>query len=556
MRSGQVKDGIERAPHRSLFKAMGYTDEEIRRPLIGIANAANDIIPGHVHLDKIVEAVKAGIYMAGGLPVTFGVIGVCDGIAMNHTGMHYSLGSRELIADTIEVMATAHAFDGLVMVPNCDKIVPGMLMAAARLDLPTVVISGGPMLAGRHPEKPGTKVDLISVFEAVGAVKRGAMDERELALIEDAACPTCGSCSGMFTANSMNCLTEVIGMGLPGNGTVPAVMAERQRMAKYAGMKVMELFEAGITPRTIMTKKAFENALAVDMALGCSTNTVLHLPAIAGEAGVQIDLDMINEVSAQTPHLCSLSPGGKDHIEDLNRAGGISAVMKVLADAGRIHGDCMTVTGKTIAENIAASRVLDTEVIRPLDNPYHEQGGLAVLFGNLAPEGCVVKQSAVRDKMMVHEGPARVFNSEEAASAAIMAGDIRKGDVVVIRYEGPKGGPGMREMLTPTSTIAGMGLDADVALITDGRFSGGTRGAAIGHVSPEASSGGTIAFVEEGDLIAINIPEKSIVLRVGDEVLAQRKAVWVPPPPKITRGYMARYSQRVSSASRGAVLDG
>lgn len=556
MRSRQVKEGIERAPHRSLFKAMGYTDEEIRRPIIGIANAANDIIPGHVHLDKIVEAVKAGIYMAGGLPVTFGVIGVCDGIAMNHTGMHYSLGSRELIADTIEVMATAHAFDGIVMVPNCDKIVPGMLMAAARLDIPTVFISGGPMLAGKHPEKPGQKVDLISVFEAVGAVKRGIMDERELGLIEDAACPTCGSCSGMFTANSMNCLTEVIGMGLPGNGTVPAVMAERQRMAKYAGMKVMALLEAGITPRSIMTAKAFENALAVDMALGCSTNTVLHLPAIAGEAGVTMDLNTINEVSAKTPHLCSLSPGGKDHIEDLDRAGGISAVMKVLLDAGRIHGDCMTVTGKTVAENIAQARVRDAEVIRPLDRPYHVQGGLAVLFGNLAPEGCVVKQSAVREEMMVHEGPARVFNSEETASAAIMAGEIRKGDVVVIRYEGPKGGPGMREMLTPTSTIAGMGLDADVALITDGRFSGGTRGAAIGHVSPEASSGGPIAFVEEGDLIAINIPEKSITLKVDAAVLEKRKTLWTPPAPKITKGYMARYSQRVTSASRGAVLEG
>ena len=556
MRSRQVKEGIERAPHRSLFKAMGYTDEEIRRPIIGIANAANDIIPGHVHLDKIVEAVKAGIYMAGGLPVTFGVIGVCDGIAMNHTGMHYSLGSRELVADTIEVMATAHAFDGIVMVPNCDKIVPGMLMAAARLDIPTVFISGGPMLAGKHPEKPGQKVDLISVFEAVGAVKRGIMDERELGLIEDAACPTCGSCSGMFTANSMNCLTEVIGMGLPGNGTVPAVMAERQRMAKYAGMKVMALLEAGITPRSIMTAKAFENALAVDMALGCSTNTVLHLPAIAAEAGVSMDLNTINEVSAKTPHLCSLSPGGKDHIEDLDRAGGISAVMKVLMDAGRIHGDCMTVTGKTVAENIAQARVRDVEVIRPLDRPYHVQGGLAVLFGNLAPEGCVVKQSAVREEMMVHEGPARVFNSEETASAAIMAGEIRKGDVVVIRYEGPKGGPGMREMMTPTSTIAGMGLDADVALITDGRFSGGTRGAAIGHVSPEASSGGPIAFVEEGDLIAINIPEKSITLKVDAAVLEKRKALWAPPAPKITKGYMARYSQRVTSASRGAVLEG
>ncbi|MDL2286209.1 dihydroxy-acid dehydratase [Desulfococcaceae bacterium OttesenSCG-928-F15] len=555
MKSRQVKEGVERAPHRALFKAMGYTDEEIRRPIIGIANAANEIVPGHIHLDKIVEAVKAGIYMAGGLPVTFGVIGVCDGIAMNHTGMHYSLGSRELVADTIEVMATAHAFDAMVMVPNCDKIVPGMLMAAARLDIPTVVISGGPMLAGRHPLHPERKIDLISVFEAVGAVKRGTMDEDEIHMMEENACPSCGSCSGMFTANSMNCLTEVIGMGLPGNGTVPAVMAERFRMAKHAGMRVMELLEREITPRKIMTEKAFENALAVDMALGCSTNTVLHLPAIAKEAGLVIDLNMINAVSAKTPHLCSLSPGGKDHIEDLNRAGGISAVMKVLADAGRIHGDCMTVTGKTVSENIAKSRVIDPDVIRPMDNPYHHVGGLAVLFGNLAPEGCVVKQSAVRDEMMVHEGPARVFNSEDEASSAIMDGKIKKGDVVVIRYEGPKGGPGMREMLTPTSTIAGMGLDADVALITDGRFSGGTRGAAIGHVSPEAMGGGPIAFVEEGDIIAINIPEKTIELKVEKEALEKRKAAWKAPAPRITKGYMARYAEMVSSASTGAVLD-
>ena len=553
MKSKRVKQGIERAPHRALFKAMGYTDEEIRRPIIGIANSANDIIPGHVHLDKVVEAVKAGIYMAGGLPVTFGVIGVCDGIAMNHTGMHYSLGSRELIADTIEVMATAHAFDGMVMVPNCDKIVPGMLMAAARLDIPTVVVSGGPMLAGRHPTKAGEKVDLISVFEAVGAVKQGNMTEAELGLVEDAACPTCGSCSGMFTANSMNCLTEVIGMGLPGNGTIPAVMAARMRLAKQAGMKVMELFEKGITPRKIMTEKAFENALAVDMALGCSTNTVLHLPAIASEAGVEIDLAMINQVSERTPHLCSLSPGGKDHIEDLDRAGGISAVLKVLADEGRINGECLTVTGDSVTENIRDSRVLDADVIRPFASPYHKEGGLAVLFGNLAPEGCVVKQSAVREEMMVHEGPARVFDSEEAATEAIMGGRIQKGDVVVIRYEGPMGGPGMREMLTPTSTIAGMGLDADVALITDGRFSGGTRGAAIGHVSPEGMSGGPIAFVEEGDIVCIDIPNKRITHKVDEATIESRKASWKQPERKITTGYMARYAERVTSASQGAV---
>ena len=553
MKSDIAKKGIERAPHRALFKAMGYTDEEIRRPLIGIANSANTLIPGHVHLHPLVNAVKTGISMSGGTPVEFGVIGICDGIAMNHTGMKYSLGSRELIADSIEVMATAHALDGLVMVTNCDKIVPGMLMSAARMNLPTVVISGGPMLAGRHPRKD-QKVDLITVFEYVGAVKSGKMTEEELAEVEDAACPTCGSCAGMFTANSMNCLTETIGMGLPGNGTVPAVMAARIRMAKTAGMQVMKLWEKNICPRDIMTEKAFQNALAVDMALGCSTNTVLHLTAIAKEAGVKIDLNLINEVSAKTPHLCSLSPGGKDHLEDLNRAGGIGAVMKELSEIGRIHGDCMTVTGQTVGENIRNVRVLDPDVIRPLRSPYHEQGGLAVLFGNLAPEGCVVKQSAVCAEMMKHEGPARVFDSEDAASQAIMDGKIQKGDVVVIRYEGPMGGPGMREMLTPTSVIAGMKLDAHVALLTDGRFSGGTRGASIGHISPEAMQGGPIAIVKEGDLIAIDIPAKSISLKVPEHEIQKRLAAWKQPEPKITTGYMARYAKAVSSASQGAVV--
>ncbi|GBC60022.1 dihydroxy-acid dehydratase [Desulfonema ishimotonii] len=553
MKSDIAKKGIERAPHRALFKAMGYTDTEIERPLIGVANSANSIVPGHVHLDKIVDAVKTGVCMAGGTPVEFGVIGVCDGIAMNHTGMKYSLGSRELIADSVEVMATAHALDALVLVPNCDKIVPGMLMAAARLDIPAVVVSGGPMLAGRHPRKGG-KVDLITVFEAVGAVLSGKMTEEELTEVEEAACPTCGSCSGMFTANSMNCLTEAIGMGLPGNGTIPAVMAARIRLAKQAGMQVMEMWEKEITPRKIMTEKAFQNALAVDMALGCSTNTVLHLTAIAREAGVEIDLNLINEVSGKTPHLCSLSPGGKDHIEDLNRAGGIQAVIRELADAGRINAECITVTGKSVGENIAKTEVLDRDVIRPLDNPYHAQGGLAVLFGNIAPEGCVVKQSAVRDEMLRHEGPARVFESEEAASEAIMGGKIQKGDVIVIRYEGPMGGPGMREMLTPTAAIAGMNLDADVALITDGRFSGGTRGASIGHVSPEAMQGGPIAIVREGDPIAIDIPGKTIALRVSDAEIRSRLDGWEAPAPKITKGYMARYAKNVASASHGAIV--
>lgn len=554
MKSDIAKKGIERSPHRALFKAMGYTDTEIKRPLVGIANSQNDIVPGHVDLDKIVSAVKAGIYMAGGMPVEFSTIGVCDGIAMNHVGMKYSLASRELIADCVEVMATAHAFDAMVMVPNCDKIVPGMLMAAARLNLPTIFISGGPMLAGRKPGKGAEKIDLITVFEAVGAVLSGKMTERELAAIEDAACPTCGSCSGMFTANSMNCLTEVIGMGLAGHGTIPAVMAARIRLAKKAGMQIMDLLEKNITPRMIMTEKAFENALTVDMALGCSTNTVLHLPAIAKEAGVPINLNQINEISKKTPHLCSLSPGGKDHIEDLNNAGGISAVLNELSQAGLINNDCLTVTGKNVGENIKNSRILDSEVIRSVKDPYHKEGGLAVLFGNLAPGGCVVKQSAVLDEMMCHEGPARVFESEEEASAAIMGGKINKGEVIVIRYEGPMGGPGMREMLTPTSAIAGMKLDAHVALITDGRFSGGTRGAAIGHVSPEAMQGGTIAIVQEGDRIAIDIPDKKITLKVSDEEIKKRLSKWTPPEPKITHGYMGRYSRMVSSASEGAVV--
>jgi dihydroxy-acid dehydratase len=555
MKSNQVKIGVERAPHRALLKSCGYSQEEINRPLIGIANSANTIIPGHVHLNTLAEAVKAGIYMAGGTPVEFGVIGVCDGIAMNHEGMKYSLGSRELIADSVEIMATAHGLDAMVMIPNCDKIVPGMLMAAARLNLPTIFISGGPMLAGEHQTEAGCKrVDLISVFEAVGAVKSGKMSESELAAIEDEACPTCGSCAGMFTANSMNCLTEAIGMGLPGNGTIPAVMSARTRLAKTAGIKIMELLNKGITPSQILTPQAFENALAVDMALGCSTNTVLHMAAIANEAGIAFDLDLINQASKITPHLCSMSPGGRHHIQDLNRAGGIQAVMKVLAGAGRIHGDCITVTGQDVAENIETVRVLDDDVIRPVDKAYHAKGGLAILFGNLAPDGCVVKQSAVCDEMLQHQGPARVFDSEDAASAAIMAGEINKGDVVVIRYEGPKGGPGMREMLTPTSAIAGMGLDAHVALITDGRFSGGTRGAAIGHVSPEAMEGGPVSLIQEGDTIAIDIPSQTITLQVDENELSARREKWRAPEPKITKGYMARYARTVSSANTGAVI--
>ncbi|MDY6951026.1 MAG: dihydroxy-acid dehydratase, partial [Thermodesulfobacteriota bacterium] len=522
-----------------------------RRPLVGIANSANDIIPGHVELERIVAAVKAGVRMGGATPIAFGGIGICDGIAMNHIGMKYSLASRELIADSIEVMAIAHAFDAMVMVTNCDKIVPGMLMASARLNLPTIVVSGGPMLAGRLG---GRKVDLISVFEGVGAVRSGKMKAAELAEIEDCACPTCGSCAGMFTANSMNCLTEAIGMGLSGNGTIPAVMAARTRLAKEAGMMIVELLKKKITPRKIMTKKAFANAMAVDMALGCSTNTVLHLMAIAHEAGVKIDLDLFNAMSEKVPHLCSLSPAGKHHVEDLDQAGGVGAVMKELSRKRLIHTGCLTVTGKSVKENLAHSRVTDKGVIRPLERPYHKQGGLAVLFGNVAPSGCVVKQSAVVRRMLRHEGPARVFDSEEEATSAILGGKIKKGDVVVIRYEGPKGGPGMREMLMPTSAIAGMGLDADVALITDGRFSGGTRGAAIGHVSPEAMEGGVIAVVKEGDRISINIPKKGITLKVPDAEIDKRMAGWKRPRAKITKGYMARYARVVSSGGEGAVV--
>jgi dihydroxy-acid dehydratase len=530
---------------------MGYTDEELRRPLIGIANSANEIVPGHVHLDKVVDAVKAGVYMAGGTPIAFGTIGVCDGIAMNHTGMKYSLGSRELIADSVEVMAIAHSFDAMVMVPNCDKIVPGMLMAAARLDIPAIVISGGPMLAGRLGEKT---IDLVSVFEAVGGVKSGKMTEEELAEIEENACPTCGSCAGMFTANSMNCLTEAIGMGLPGNGTIPAVMASRIRLAKKAGAKIMHLLEKGITPRKILTEKAFINALTVDMALGCSTNTVLHITALANEAGVDIDLNRINEVSKRTPHLCSLSPGGNHHLEDLDSAGGVCAVMKELSQKGLIDAEVMTVTGKRVGENIESYSVKDRLVIRSVDDPYHREGGLAILFGNLAPSGSVVKQSAVAPEMLSHEGPARVFDSEETAVASIMEGAINKGDVIVIRYEGPRGGPGMREMLTPTSAIAGMGLDADVALITDGRFSGGTRGASIGHISPEAMEAGPIAIVREGDLISFNIPEKKIDLKLSEDEIKKRLSEWKAPEPNIATGYMARYAKMVTSAATGAVF--
>jgi dihydroxy-acid dehydratase len=536
------------------MKALGYTDREIRQPLIGIANAANELIPGHMHLDTLVKAVKAGISMAGGTPMEFSTIGVCDGIAMNHKGMHYSLASRELIADSIEVTATAHPFDAIVMVPNCDKIVPGMLMAAARLNIPAIFLSGGPMLAGLDPKDQTRKIDLVSVFEAVGAVRAGRMDEAELAAVEDCACPTCGSCAGMFTANSMNCLTEALGMALPGNGTIPAPMSRRIRLAKETGIQIMALLEQRITPDRIMTKQAFMNALTVDMALVCSTNTVLHLTAIAHEAGIPLDLSIINQVSEKTPHICSLSPGGPDHIQDLDRAGGIPAVMKTLADHSLLDTGCLTATGKSLADNLVSVAVKDRSVIRPVSDPYHIQGGLAVLFGNLAPDGCVVKQSAVVDEMMTHQGPARVFDSEEAATEAILGGKIQAGDVVVIRYEGPAGGPGMREMLTPTSAIAGMGLGAACALITDGRFSGGTKGACIGHVSPEAADGGPMAVIRENDLIRIDIPAKTIELMVPETEIQKRLARWVKPEPKIKKGYMARYARQVSSAGQGAVF--
>jgi len=547
-----MKAGLEKSPHRALLKAMGLTDAEIVRPLIGIANAKNEIIPGHIHLDKIGEAVKAGVRLAGGTPIEFGVIGVCDGIAMNHEGMKYSLASRELIADSVEVMAMAHPFDGLVLIPNCDKIIPGMIMAALRLNIPALVVSGGPMLAGRHH---GRTIDLISVFEGVGAVKAGKMSEAELAEIEDAACPGCGSCAGMFTANSMNCLSEALGLALPGNGTIPAVSAARYRLAKQTGMQIMELVRRNLFPRQIATPTAFQNAMAVDMALGCSTNTVLHIPAMAHEAGLTLPLEMFNAISEKTPHICSLSPGGQHHLEDLDRAGGVPAVMSLLLAAGLISGEPLTATGRNVAQNLAGVKVLDHEVIRDMSQAYHTQGGIAILKGNLAPEGAVVKQSAVDPGMLVRQGRARVFDSEESASKAILGGAIQPHDIVVIRYEGPKGGPGMREMLAPTAAIAGMGLDKDVALLTDGRFSGGTRGAAIGHISPEAAAGGPLALVREGDVIAIDIPRKSLTLNVAEDDLANRREQWTPPVPRIQHGYAHRYSRLVTSGSRGAILE-
>jgi len=551
MRSDLMKKGLERAPHRSLFKAMGYTDEEIERPMIGVVNSANEIIPGHIHLDIIAEDVKSGIRMAGGTPVEFPVIGVCDGIAMGHTGMKYSLASRELIADSIEIMAVAHPFDGLVMVTNCDKIIPGMLMAALRLNIPTIFISGGPMMAGILD---GKTVDLISVFEGVGKVKSRRMKEQELTSLEDYACPGCGSCAGMFTANSMNCVTEALGLGLPGNGTIPAVHAARRRLAKQAGMKIMDLVKKDICPRDIATLKAFKNAIAVDMALGCSTNTVLHIPAIAHEGGIKLDLDLFNDISKKTPNLCKLSPAGQHRLEDLNMAGGVQAVMKEISPLGVMDLKAKTVTGKTVGDNLKGAVVMNREVIRPLDNPYSKEGGIAILRGNLAPDGAVVKQSAVAENMLVNEGNARVFDSEDDAIAAILGGKIKPGNIVVIRYEGPKGGPGMREMLAPTSAIAGMGLDTTVALLTDGRFSGGTRGAAIGHISPEAAEGGPIGLVKEGDTIAIDIPKKTITLKVSPEELKKRQKAFKPRPPVIKSGYLARYASLVTSASTGAIF--
>ncbi|MBQ8508172.1 MAG: dihydroxy-acid dehydratase [Clostridia bacterium] len=552
MQSDSIKNGVERAPNRSLLYALGYTDEEIRRPIIGVVSSHNEIVPGHMNLDKIAEAVKAGVRAAGGTPVMFPAIAVCDGIAMGHVGMKYSLVTRDLIADSTEAMAIAHQFDGLVMIPNCDKNVPGLLMAAARLNIPTIFCSGGPMLAGHL--KDGRRTCLSHMFEAVGAYHAGTLDEKGVLDYEENACPSCGSCSGMYTANSMNCLTEAIGMALPGNGTIPAAYSARLRLAKHAGMKIMELVEKNIRPRDIMTPDAFHNAETVDMALGCSTNTMLHLPAIAHEAGVEMDLDRANAISAVTPNLCHLAPAGDTFMEDLDRAGGVYAVMKELTKKNLLHLDGITATGKTMAENLENAENLNPEIIRPIENPYSRNGGIAVLKGNLAKDGCVVKQSAVAPEMMVHEGPARVFDSEDEAIAAIYAKQIKPGDVVVIRYEGPKGGPGMREMLNPTSAICGMGLGESVALITDGRFSGATRGASIGHVSPEAAAGGTIALVQEGDLIAIDIPGCKIELKVSEEELAARRANWVCPEPKVKTGYLARYAKLVSSADKGAIL--
>ena len=552
MRSDAVKTGTQQAPHRSLFNALGMTKEEMDRPLVGIVSSYNEIVPGHMNLDKIAQAVKLGVAMAGGTPVMFPAIAVCDGIAMGHVGMKYSLVTRDLIAESTEAMAMAHQFDALVMIPNCDKNVPGLLMAAARLNVPTVFVSGGPMLAGHLN---GHKTSLSSMFEAVGAYAAGKLDEEGLTECEMKTCPTCGSCSGMYTANSMNCLTEVLGMGLKGNGTIPAVYSERIRLAKHAGMQVMEMYRKNIRPRDIMTKEAILNALTVDMALGCSTNSMLHLPAIAHEIGMDFDISFANEISAKTPNLCHLAPAGPTYMEDLNEAGGVYAVMNELNKKGLLHTECMTVTGKTVGENIKDCVNLNPEVIRPIDNPYSQTGGLAVLKGNLAPDGGVVKRSAVVEEMMVHEGPARVFDCEEDAIAAIKGGKIVEGDVVVIRYEGPKGGPGMREMLNPTSAIAGMGLGSSVALITDGRFSGASRGASIGHVSPEAAVGGPIALVEEGDIISINIPELKLEIKVSDEEMQARKAKWQPREPKVTTGYLARYAAMVTSGNRGAILE-
>lgn len=555
MISDRVKKGPEKTPHRSLFKAMGYTDEEISKPLIGVVNAQSEVVPGHIHLDNIAKAVKAGILAAGGTPIEVPAIGVCDGIAMGHIGMHYSLASRELIADSTETLAMAHGFDGLVLIPNCDKIVPGMLMAAARLNIPAIVCSGGPMLAGRTGGCESEKMSLSATFEAVGSYKANSINDDELMDIENKSCPSCGSCSGMYTANSMNCLTEVLGMALPGNGTIPAVMAERIRLAKMTGMKIMELVEKDIKPRDIINEDSIHNALTIDMALGCSTNSMLHLPAIAHEAGVEINLDIANDISAVTPNLCKLAPAGHNYIEELNEAGGIKAVMKEISKLGLLKLNSLTVTTKTVGENIESAVNLNPNLIRPSDNPYSKTGGIAVLKGNLALNGCVVKRSAVAPEMLEHSGPAKVYNSEEEAIDAIFSGKVVSGNVVVIRYEGPKGGPGMREMLSPTSALAGMGLDKEVALITDGRFSGASRGASIGHVSPEAMVGGNIALVQEGDIIKIDINAGKIDLDVSDEKLAKRRENWTPIEPKIKKGYLSRYAKLVCGAEKGAVLE-
>lgn len=553
MRSDAMKKGLERAPHRSLFKALGLVDEELARPMIGVVNSFNEIVPGHIHLKDIAEAVKAGIRIAGGTPVEFPAIAVCDGIAMGHPGMRYSLASRELIADSVEIMAQAHPFDGLVLIPNCDKVVPGMLMAAARLNIPAIVVSGGPMMAGKFQNQD---VSVSQMFEAVGAVQAGRMSNEELAQLEDNACPGCGSCAGMFTANSMNCLSEALGMALPGNGTIPAVSAARRRLAKAAGMRAVALVKEDLKPRDILTNEAFRNGLAVDLALGCSTNTVLHLPAIAHEAGIELNLDLINEMSETTPHLCKLSPAGEHHIQDLYAAGGIQAVMKELSNKDQINQNIKTVSGLTVGQLLDQASVLERKVIRSVDEPYSPIGGLAILRGNLAPDGAVVKRAAVAPEMLKHTGPARVFEGEEAAIEAIMGGQIKSGDVVVIRYEGPKGGPGMREMLAPTSVLAGMGLDKEVALLTDGRFSGASRGASIGHISPEAAEGGSIAILRDGDIIEIDIPNYSLEVKLDQEEINRRLSDWQPSQPKVTTGYLARYAKQVSSAGTGAVLKG